>query len=91
MNQDLTLLDRCDGCGAAAKATAHKDKKRLLFCGHHFKKFEQILLNDGWTTVFEGETKMNFKLNPKEIDIEELETVSLKFKSAAETKEKENE
>lgn len=33
---ELTLADRCDGCGAAAKVRAVLPSGgELLFCGHH--------------------------------------------------------
>lgn len=42
---ELTLKDRCDGCGAAAKAQVSVDvtKPNLLFCGHHWRKSRAVL------------------------------------------------
>jgi len=34
----LTLQDRCDSCGAAAKVVATFLQGELLFCGHHARK-----------------------------------------------------
>jgi hypothetical protein len=34
----LTLQDRCDSCGAAAKVVATFLHGELLFCGHHARK-----------------------------------------------------
>ena len=34
----LTLQDRCDYCGAAAKFVATFLHGELLFCGHHARK-----------------------------------------------------
>lgn len=50
----LTLLDRCDACGAAAQARAVKLYERagedstLLFCGHHSAAHGPALLAQGW-------------------------------------------
>jgi hypothetical protein len=36
--RELTLVDRCDACGAAAKVIATFINGELLFCGHHARK-----------------------------------------------------
>lgn len=36
--RELTLADRCDACGAAAKVIATFLNGELLFCGHHARK-----------------------------------------------------
>jgi phage FluMu protein gp41 len=36
--RELTLKDRCDSCGAAAKVVATFVNGELLFCGHHARK-----------------------------------------------------
>jgi len=36
----LTLNDRCDSCGAAAYVKVTGVTGELLFCGHHYNKFE---------------------------------------------------
>lgn len=33
--REITLADRCDACGAAAKVVATFLNGELLFCGHH--------------------------------------------------------
>ncbi|MEN3302796.1 hypothetical protein [Pseudonocardia sp.] len=41
---ELTLADRCDRCGAAAKARAVLPSGgELLFCGHHARAHEDKL------------------------------------------------
>jgi hypothetical protein len=35
----LTLLDRCDRCGAAAKLRLTLEHGELLFCTHHSKQY----------------------------------------------------
>ena len=42
--RELTLQDRCDACGAAAKVIATFLNVELLFCGHHAKKLETSLI-----------------------------------------------
>ena len=37
-HRELTLQDRCDACGAAAKVIATFINGELLFCGHHARK-----------------------------------------------------
>lgn len=46
---DLTLLDRCDRCGAAAYVRAVKDESQLLFCGNHGRKTATKLIASGWS------------------------------------------
>lgn len=43
----LTLQDRCDRCGAAAKVRVfmNDSNAELLFCGHHMRKFEPSLVS----------------------------------------------
>ena len=36
--RELTLQDRCDTCGAAAKVLASFIHGELLFCGHHARE-----------------------------------------------------
>lgn len=55
MITELTLLDRCDGCGAAAKTIATKKKEQLLLCGHHTEKHREVLLKNKWKLT--GEEK----------------------------------
>ena len=48
MITELTLMDRCDGCGAAAKTIATKKKEQLLLCAHHTNKHKEALLKNKW-------------------------------------------
>jgi hypothetical protein len=42
---ELTLLDRCDRCGCQARARAvFHNCAELLFCGHHYRKHKNRLL-----------------------------------------------
>lgn len=50
---ELTLLDRCDRCGAAAyvrvvKNSPEKGSQELLFCGNHGRKVHATLVASGW-------------------------------------------
>lgn len=47
----LTLLDRCDRCGAEALARVEKDGLDLDFCGHHFDDAAMLLSVQGWTLL----------------------------------------
>ncbi len=40
---ELSALDRCDRCGAQAFAQAVLPAGDLLFCGHHFRQYEDSL------------------------------------------------
>jgi hypothetical protein len=41
----LTILDRCDRCGADAKVRiVFPSGTHLLFCGHHGRRYEKKLL-----------------------------------------------
>ena len=41
--RELTLQDRCDSCGAAAKVIATFLNGELLFCGHHARSMHESL------------------------------------------------
>lgn len=46
----FTLLDRCDACGAEAKARFDKPgRHHLMTCGHHANKYGPGFALDGWT------------------------------------------
>lgn len=45
---DLTLLDRCDSCNAAAFVRAKKSDAELLFCGNHGRRHLTSLMEQGW-------------------------------------------
>lgn len=36
--REITLTDRCDACGSAAKVVATFLNGELLFCGHHARE-----------------------------------------------------
>ena len=40
--RQLTLLDRCDACGAGAYVKVTGVTGELFFCGHHYNKIENI-------------------------------------------------
>jgi hypothetical protein len=40
VERQLTLNDRCDSCNAAAYVKVTGVTGELLFCGHHYNKFE---------------------------------------------------
>jgi len=42
-DRELTALDRCDSCSAAAKVVATFLNGELMFCGHHAKEKKKIL------------------------------------------------
>ena len=48
MITELTAIDRCDGCGAAAKVIATKKEEQLLLCAHHTKEHKEALLKNKW-------------------------------------------
>jgi hypothetical protein len=43
-DRELTLNDRCDACGAAAKVVATLLNGELLFCGHHARSYGKHLI-----------------------------------------------
>lgn len=43
--QELTALDRCDSCSAAAQVRATLMNGDLLFCGHHARKHKDKLVS----------------------------------------------
>lgn len=43
VDRELTALDRCDSCSAAAKVVATLLNGELMFCGHHARKSRDIL------------------------------------------------
>jgi hypothetical protein len=52
--RQLTLRDRCDRCGEVSQAFVRavkvidNNETELLFCGHHFRKHEPVLIAQGW-------------------------------------------
>ena len=45
LDRELTALDRCDSCSAAAKVVAKFLNGELMFCGHHAREQRDALLN----------------------------------------------
>lgn len=43
-NSALTAQDRCDRCGAQAKARTAHEAGPLLWCAHHFKDHRDLLI-----------------------------------------------
>jgi len=39
----LEVVDRCDRCGAQAKARVRLHAGELLFCGHHYREHAEAL------------------------------------------------
>lgn len=67
-----TRLDRCDACASSrAYVRVVKNSKDLLFCLHHFSKFEPSLIANEWTIqsrkdIFDAEIEAYNK--PREDD-----------------------
>lgn len=53
--QTLTLQDRCDRCQAQAFVLVKGMEGELLFCGHHFTKYEEALYNWAYDIIDERE------------------------------------
>jgi hypothetical protein len=64
--RELVLADRCDRCGECSQAfvRAIKDidgkQQELLFCGHHYRKYEPELIVGGWL-IQDERNKINAK------------------------------
>jgi hypothetical protein len=56
--RDLTLQDRCDSCGAAAKVVATFLHGELLFCGHHAREAGSKLISQA-VSVYDPEKQVN--------------------------------
>lgn len=52
----LTLADRCDRCGECSQAFVRvvkivkRKEYELFFCGHHFNRYQPVLVANGWLT-----------------------------------------
>ena len=51
----LTAMDRCDSCGAQAFVWVNGVSGDLLFCAHHFKKWEPKIRKFAFEIVDERE------------------------------------
>jgi len=58
--RELTLLDRCDRCNAQAFVIIFINNSELLFCGHHYSKYEIALKNVSTKT-----SDQRFRINAK--------------------------
>ena len=56
--RELTLQDRCDSCGAAARVIATLLNGELLFCGHHGREFKDALVPKA-IRVYDPEGELN--------------------------------
>lgn len=60
----LTAADRCDSCGAAAYVETVVNGTELLWCAHHYKKYEMKLAEVATSThderarLFEEQTRV---------------------------------
>lgn len=58
VDRQITALDRCDSCSAAAKVIAKFINGELMFCGHHAKENRNSLLLKS-VNVFDPEDYLN--------------------------------
>ena len=58
VTRELTAVERCDSCGAAAKVVATFANGELLFCGHHARNAGSKLVNQA-IKVFDPEGEFN--------------------------------
>lgn len=59
MNTELTLTDRCDGCGSAAYVRWLKKPDAILdMCGHHSNRHNDKLTREGWTILVDNREKL---------------------------------
>lgn len=55
MDRQLRIADRCDSCGAQAFVLAKFGGGELMFCGHHFTKYEINIRSQSFEIVDERE------------------------------------
>ena len=55
VERQLKVADRCDRCGAQAFVLVKGMSGELMFCGHHFTKFEDSLTQFAYEIVDERE------------------------------------
>jgi hypothetical protein len=58
VKRELTALDRCDVCSAAAQVVATFLSGELMFCGHHARKNKNTLIVKS-LTIFDPENYLN--------------------------------
>ena len=63
---ELRVADRCDAhCGAQAfVVVSHATHGSLLWCGHHYAKYEDSLLMQGFLVAIDDRDKINAKPSP---------------------------
>jgi hypothetical protein len=54
--RQLTLIDRCDSCGAGAYVKVTGATGSLFFCGHHYSKIENNAAASEKMKLFATET-----------------------------------
>lgn len=55
MYTDLKAIDRCDRCGAAARAVAEFEAGELLLCGHHWRAHRNTIVETAKSYYVEPE------------------------------------
>ena len=60
----LTSKDRCDSCGAQAYVRASFESGDLLFCNHHYRRF-QTKIDDGAVRIIDE----SWMLTDKRLDV----------------------
>lgn len=62
----LTVLDRCDRCGAQAWVLVKGMNGELYFCSHHYNKYSENLVKWSYDIVDERERLQENKLTGSE-------------------------
>jgi hypothetical protein len=57
-SRELTALDRCDSCSAAASVVATFLNGELMFCGHHARKNSEYLVKSS-INLFDPNKELN--------------------------------
>lgn len=66
MEELLTMNDRCDNCGAQAYVQVLFDQGELLFCAHHWTKYETNASGNAVRIIDE-----RHRLHPVKVPVEE--------------------
>lgn len=62
-NREVNMnTDRCDRCGAEAKARFVKDELELFFCGHHGREYGLKLVQSNFAFDYEYATEADPEL-----------------------------
>jgi hypothetical protein len=54
--RQLKVIDRCDACGVQAFVSVKMLAGELLFCGHHYKKYQAKLDNQSYEIIDERDS-----------------------------------